>query len=104
MTFLPGSIAKIQWSFDDPIRGLVLRAWYFTSSDEPQREEQLARIFRHKDPQIYNTSLPAIAIEKPATLVLENLNRSYDGTYRFVLFPSVGIRFEVEVVVFIAGK
>lgn len=61
---------------------------------------QLARII-HDGPSQIRTKLYEVAIEKPATLVLKNVNGSYDGTYQFTL---VTFHIDIsEVVVFIAG-
>ena len=126
LTFLPGSTEKIQWTFDDDIslrrRGelSVDRSWYFTSSDGSQRE-RLATIYFDGEPGILNSSLPGVAIEKPATLVLKNIDLRNNGTYRFQLrnyfrFTRLWysrrterhkfrhINEENEVVVYVAGK
>ena len=129
LTFLPGSTEKIQWTFDDDIslrhRGRVDlsdRSWYFTSSDGSQRE-RLATIYFDGEPGILNSSLPGVAIEKPATLVLKNIDLRNNGTYRFQLriyfhffhrrysrrterrkFRHRHINEENEVVVYVAGK
>ena len=75
--------------------------WYFTSSDGGQRE-RLATIDDDDEPLIYKSSLPEVAVEKPATLILKNVDLRYNGTYLFRLdgfFHS-----EAEILVFIAGK
>jgi hypothetical protein len=46
--------------------------------------------------------LPGISITKPATLVLNNVNQSYDGTYRFTLVATESVS-EFDVRVLIAG-
>ena len=116
LTFLPGSTEKIQWTFDDDIslrrrRELFDRSWYFTSSDGSKREP-LATIYFDGEPGILNSSLPGVAIEKPATLVLKNIDLRNNGTYRFQLrnyfswrkFRHRHINEENEVVVYVAGK
>ena len=109
LTFLPGSTDKIQWTFDDDISSLRYRnyrTWFFTSSNG-SRPQRLAAIYSNGEPKIFNSSLPGVAIEKPATLVLKNIDFKNNGTYRFELRHSFypGRRFTSnEVVVFIAGK
>jgi hypothetical protein len=49
------------------------------------------------------TDLFEFAVEKPATLVLKNVNLTYEGTYQFNLAPAVGVGTS-EVDVFITGK
>ena len=114
LTFLTGSTEKIQWTFDDDIslsvkRGRFRRSWYFTSSDGSQRERTIATIYLDREPRIFNSTLPGIAIEKPATLVLKNIDLKNNGTYRFKLVVSSpqskpAVTTSHEVVVFIAGK
>ena len=86
------------WSFDD-ITDFSVRPWTFTPSDG-RPEVGLARIIDDGDVQLFTTSYE-VAVEKPATLVLKNVNLTYDGTYQFSLIPSAGAS---EVIVYIAGK
>ena len=98
MTFIPGSTAKIVWSFTDDIESFSNRLWIFTPSDG-RRRVGLAKIDGDGDVQMLTTSYQ-VAVEKPATLVLKNVNQTYDGTYRF----SLSTDGSSEVVVYIAGK
>ena len=102
LTFLPGSTAKLQWTYTCSAYCRVLRRlWYFTSSDGGQREH-LATIYGDDEPRIYNSSLPEVAVEKPATLILKNVDLRYNGTYQFY---NLGLFFsQAEILVFIAGK
>ena len=80
MTVLPGSTARIKWTFKgDPSRAVL--GWYFTKRGG--REEEIAIKFYTGDPTISNSSLPGVAIEPPATLVLKNVDKRYNGKYRF---------------------
>jgi hypothetical protein len=101
LTFLPGSTAKIQWQFLEDVRNLRLRSWRFTSGDGSR--EQIARILGDEEPRIWNSSLPGVAIEKPATLVLKNIDLKNNGTYIFTCFGFRGGE-SSDVVVFVAGK
>jgi hypothetical protein len=103
LTFAPGTTSKIKWSFDARISKVIFRAWYFTSSDSAA-EEVIAYIRRDFDIQIVNSSLPGVAIEKPATLVLENVDSSYNGTYGFQIATPGEQGSIFEVAVFIASK
>ena len=77
-----------------------MRSWTFTNSTGGTAES-LAQI-KADDEAIISTKLYEVDIEKPATLVLKNINESYNGTYRFTLLsPSSSTS---DVVVFIAGK
>ena len=98
VTFIPGSTEKIVWSFTDDIKSFSLRSWTFTPSDG-QPEIGLARIIGDGDVQILTTSYE-FAVEKQATLVLKNVNLTYDGKYPFLLSGAISS----EVVVYIAGK
>ena len=103
MTFLPGSTVNITWSFSNDLSQVIYRVWYFTSSDGSFVDERLARIIDDENPQIFNSGLSGVSIVKPATLLLKNVNQTYDGTYQFQLSaPGSGSAFEV--VVFIASK
>ena len=107
MTFLPGSTAKIQWTFDDDISIWKYRGWRFTSRNG-SKVETFAEIYSNDEPRISSNSLPGVAIEKPATLVLKNIDLKNNGIYWFVShFDSSTSRDVVhdgEVVVFVAGK
>ena len=109
LTFLPGSTAKLQWTYNCSALCYRYRLrwferwrfWYFTSSDGGQTES-LASIYRDSKPVIHNSSLPEVAVEKPGTLILKNVDLRYNGTYVFIierLFYS-----QAEILVFIAGK
>ena len=103
MTVLPGSTVNIAWSFSDDVSQLVSRAWYFTSSDGSFANTLLAIIIRDGQPQIEESGLSKVSIVKPASLLLKNVNQTYDGTYRFDL-SGPGGGGSSKVVVYIASK
>ena len=103
MTVLPGSTVNITWSINDDISRVSFREWHFTSSDGLFVRKPLASIIRDSQPQIDNSDLSGVSIVKPATLLLKNVNQTYDGTYRFDLLGPGGGR-SARVVVFIASK
>ena len=104
LTFLPGSTAKIQWAFDDDISRVFYRLWrYFGTSSDSSQVELLVAILSDQAPEVYNSSLSGVSIEKPATLVLKDVDLSYNGTYQFQLLASGTVE-SSKVVVFIAGK
>ena len=98
--FLPGRTAKIKWEFDDAISSLTLRSWSFTSSDG-SLTESLASIFQNGNNNI-KTRLFEVDIERPATLVLKNVNQSYNGMYQFTFVAAT--TFTSNVIVSIASK
>ena len=101
MIFSNESIAKIDWSLERSLSttSISFRSWSFRSNGGGNAE-LLARIFGDGPSEIV-TKLYEVAIEKPATMVLKNVNGSYNGTYQFTLVAShTNIS---EVVVFIAG-
>ena len=100
LVFAPGSTVRISWSFDDVINPITRRVWTFAPSNG-QRRVSLAAI-DDDDPVKILTNLFEFAVVKPATLVLKNVNLTYNGTYQFGLTPSVGVSSSV-VVVYIAG-
>ena len=102
LTFLNGSNANITWSFKDDISKVDSRVWRFTSSDGSFNSERLARIIDDEEPRIDESGLSGVSIVKPATLILKNVNQTYNGTYRFAL-GAVNSG-DSDVVVFIASK
>ena len=103
MTVLPGSTVNITWSFNDDVSRVAARAWYFTSSDGSFVDEPLAIIIDDENPRIGNSGLSGVSIVKPATLLLKNVNQTYNGTYRFDLSGRRGSG-SSQVVVIIASK
>ena len=103
LIFASGSTANITWSFDDKISEVSSRTWFFTNSDGSIDGKRLGRIIDDEKPRIdKDNGLSGVKIVKPATLILENVNQTYNGTYRFDVAAPVGGR--SEVVVFIASK
>ena len=102
LIFAPGATAKIVWSFNDEIQSLSRRTWSLIFPDGRLPTVVLAILDGDDDHRI-QTSLFDVEVEKPATLVLKNVNQTYNGTYQFSLLPSIGAA-SSEVVVFIAGK
>ena len=104
MTFVPGSTGRIVWSFNDKIQPGSRRTWSLVSRDGGQ--PLILAILdddNNEDDLTIQTNLYEVAIEKPATLVLKNVNETYNGTYQFILSPASGAGTS-NVVVFIAGK
>ncbi|XP_028413748.1 opioid-binding protein/cell adhesion molecule-like isoform X2 [Dendronephthya gigantea] len=98
LVFLPGSTARINWTFDDDISTVRFRDWSFTSTDGSFKGLALASISRDGG-IIIETALLEVAVEKPATLVLKNVNNSYDGKYKFLLFATSSLASEVVVII-----
>lgn len=88
------------WTFDDEISTVIGRIWTFSSSDGSLFGRRIASISNNEDPVITPKSgLSGVSIEKPATLILKNVNKTYSGTYRFALLGASS-----NVVVTIASK
>ena len=100
--FLPGSTGKLTWTFDDDVSTLFLRSWFFTRSGG-STTERLARIVDDDDPKILQSSLSGVEIVKPATMLLKNVNQSYNGVYQFQLDGS-NLAVSIGVRVYIASK
>jgi hypothetical protein len=101
--FALGSNVTLQWTYNDNASTVRFRSWHFTSSDGSE-EKVIAEIdIGNKPPDILNSDLPRVRIEKPATLVLENVNLKYDGTYRFQLAAARGGGGSKSVTVIITG-
>ena len=84
-TFTPGSTEKLVWLFEDDRKSFGYRLWSFTPSDG-QPLVRLAKFNGDGKDEILATSYD-VAVEKPATLVLKNVNLTYNGTYRLSLPP-----------------
>ncbi len=89
------------WSYDDVIHVFTRRTWSYVYSNS-RTPKVLAFLDGENDLKIQPT-LFEVAVEKPATLVLKNVNETYNGKYQFSLSPSNGVTTS-DVVVFIAGK
>lgn len=77
--------------------------WYFTKRGVSEEEYIAVKYSVRPDATVRDSSLPAIAIEDPATLILRNVDERYDGKYRLgVAVASGGGNAEVDV--FVAGK
>jgi hypothetical protein len=100
--FLPGSTGNITWKFDDDISALALRSWFFTRRGGSS--ERLVTIADDDRRKIRPSSLTGVEIEKPATLLLINVNQSYNGEYQFSLTKSSPTAETIGVQVFIASK
>ena len=100
MVLFNESAAKIEWSLGPSTGSIQYRSWSFTSSDS-NKTEFLAEINRVGTVTI-STKLYEVDVIKPATLVLKNVNESYDGKYTFTLIA--GGTSTSGVTVFIAGK
>ena len=74
-----GSNEKIEWLLD-PSKTFNARSWSFESSHGGN--EYLGSISRTGDIDVA-TKLYDVGIEEPATLLLNNVNASYDGIYKF---------------------
>ena len=95
----PGSTVNLQWDFDDDIKTVTARTWRFFG-DSGSRI--LALISVDAKPIIRDQSLK-FEIKKPATLILKDVNESYNGTYQFTL-ETDDMKYVSEAVVEIASK
>ncbi|CAB3998864.1 limbic system-associated membrane -like [Paramuricea clavata] len=105
LIFFPGSTVKIDWSFVGDISQVDIRTWFFNSSDG-SRTGRLARVIDDGIPGQEDFSLiPRFEIDKPAALILKNVDQSYNGMYIFSLQDGKSVQPQSsEVVVFIAEK
>ncbi len=96
--FATGLTVELEWKYGDDVEEVQTRAWNFESSTLP--DEQLAIIQGNNNPTIYNNILTGVTIKDPATLVLNNVNQSFSGTYEFRLTARKGSdNSKVEVVI-----
>ena len=96
---LPGSTTRLKWSFKNNSQATLI--WHFIRRGALREEAVAVKIGPH-DLIIPSSSLPGVAIETPATLVLKNVNERYNGKYRFTVQVSGGVD-SAEVEVFILG-
>jgi hypothetical protein len=96
---------KIDWSYIGDITEVTLRIWRFNSSDGSGTVD-LTQVFKDRPREPKDTSLiPDFEIEKPAALVLKNVDQSYNGMYTFALQKQrVALPEVSKVGVFIASK
>ena len=102
LTILPGSNTRIEWSLAGAVGFGDTRFWTFISRNGSINV--IARIVDDNEPEIFAKNLLKIEIEKPATLVLNNVNDSYNGVYRFEIWPRVGSTVKSNVTVYVASK
>ena len=104
-TFLPGTTDKIDWSYVGAISQIKLRTWFFKSRDGSRRGDLIV-IFEDGELESKNLSLiPRFKIEKPATLILMNVDETYNGIYTLVLLRRGSSNTDTsEVTIYIAGK
>ncbi|XP_028416919.1 neural cell adhesion molecule 1-like [Dendronephthya gigantea] len=89
LIFVNGSTAELEWSFDDNVTNVRFRSWSFTSGNGSMKAVELATII--DDGTVQNRSNAFdFKIEKPATLVLNNVSQIQNGTYKFILVTSDG--------------
>ena len=98
LILLPGSTGNLSWS---KISSRTRRTWYFMRSGG-KTTEKLAEINFDDKIRIRQSSLSGIEVVNPATLLLKNVNQSYNGMYRLI---TTGKFLEINhVLVFIASK
>ncbi|XP_028399386.1 peroxidasin homolog [Dendronephthya gigantea] len=102
LIFVKRSTAKLEWSFNDNVTNVRFRSWSFTSGEGSKKAVQLARIIDDGTVENRSNALD-FKIEKPATLVLNNVSQIQNGTYKFTLVTSDGCG-QSDVVVLIAVK
>ena len=79
--------------------------WSFSKTGKSSDLKALATIIVDRKPDITNTTLNNVNITKPATLVLKNVNRDNNGTYRFTVTPAgVSVPPFSKIVVIIKGN
>ena len=89
MTVISGSTARLKWIFKgDPSKASL--AWYFTRRRVGSEEEEIALKYYNSPVKIFNSSLPGVEIETPATLVLKTVDERYNGKYRFSVQAASG--------------
>ena len=97
---LPGSTARLKWTFMGYPSAVVYIEWHFTRRGG-SITELIARKFPTRAPTIANSSLPRVDIEDTTTLVLKNVDKRYNGKYCLGTFGRGG---SAAVELFIAGK
>ncbi|XP_028413711.1 limbic system-associated membrane protein-like [Dendronephthya gigantea] len=105
MILLPGSTAKIEWTFNDKISDVFFRSWSFTSNYPPNNNPKTLATINGNDSVKIVTNVPMFAAQKPATLVLKNVGRHHDGVYKFaVVAKSSNTASKVTVIIVVASN
>lgn len=102
LTFLPGTTRKIDWSIASTSQ-IRLRTWSFKSTDGSRTGELTAIVGTIHEPKNLGL-IPRFEIEEPATLILQNIDETYNGMYTFRLIRRNVREEKSEVTVIIAGK
>ncbi|CAB4036896.1 Hypothetical predicted protein, partial [Paramuricea clavata] len=98
---LSGSTARLKWSFRGKLSQTTL-LWHFTRRGSSNEDVLIAGKFGTRvNAQVFASSSPGVAIETPATLVLNNVDECYNGKYRFTVQVYGGIAQYAVVEVFI---
>jgi hypothetical protein len=100
---LPGSTARLKWTFIGDPSQVFYSKWYFTRRGG-SNIEVIADKFSGGTPTIANSSLPGVDIEDAATVVLKKVDKRYNGKYRFTMLSFNATRDSAVVDFFIAGK
>ena len=97
---LPGSDVEIKWTFDDDLDKLIVRVWNYAT-----KNEELASIIRKGSVQETNSTLSTGAeFNEKGTMVLRNVDDSYNGTYYFQVLVTGSTGDISYVDVFVAGR
>ena len=100
-----GSNVNLPWTYDFGAKIILQRVWAFSKTGKSSDLKTVASIIVNGKPDITNTTLNNVNITKPATLVLKNVNRDNNGTYRFtVTLGLVSLAPFSEIVVIIKGN
>ena len=75
---LPGQNVTLNWTF---VGILVYSQWYFTRRSAGSRQQLLVVNYFDARYHIFDDILPRVSFEKPATLVLRNVDALYNGKY-----------------------
>ena len=100
-----GSNVNLPWTYDFGTKIIVQRVWAFSKTGKSSDLKTVTAIIVDGKPDITNTTLNNVNITKPATLVLKNVNRDNNGTYRLtVTLLGFSVSPFSEVVVIIKGN
>ncbi|CAB4044941.1 Hypothetical predicted protein, partial [Paramuricea clavata] len=94
---LNGSTVRIEWSIDGSVSSgnIIFRSWVFIRSGKTERLGEISGAGKIT----ITTKLYEVDIKEPATLILKNVNGSYNGKYTFTLLSPGNSISEVDVVI-----
>ena len=106
LTFISnGTDVTLPWTYNFGSATVLSVQWQFSKTGESGSFKVLAALPSAGEPIIRNDTFSGISVIRPATLVLQNVNLDYNGTYRISInvFGLTGLQTS-DILVIVLGK